>query len=301
VSAQRRDVSRGRKHRIARTALSAADSSSIRPRTLRRRAPACRRSTSRPQRRGPLASRPLCFRGCQVEPGRPSPTGRSWIAARRGCARTCGSRCAGEGGAAQGGHSVNQARENPVNGSYRQHAAADEARVPAASPVALAYVDQLTRTKGIRPERTRAVKAALDRADGIRSSQDRNAAAVADQLEALAKQLRERCSRGDRPRREPSAGAGGDAERTRGAPAPLASSLSGKNRFHLGLACLCARQKIATRAQKVFHSADFLTDGLPTHSDCGRVLRQVFVCLLGWRDSCSRIRRNSADGGPCPR
>src|SRR5439155_15031593 len=32
---------------------------------------------------------------------------------------------------------------------------------PASSPVALAYIDQLTRTKGIQPERARAVRGAL--------------------------------------------------------------------------------------------------------------------------------------------
>src|SRR6185436_8173641 len=38
---------------------------------------------------------------------------------------------------------------------------------PASTAVALAYVDQLTRSKGIQPERVRAVKAALERADGV--------------------------------------------------------------------------------------------------------------------------------------
>ena len=60
---------------------------------------------------------------------------------------------------------------------------------PAASVVALAYVDQLNRTKGITPERARAVKSALDKADGLRSSKDKNAAAVLDQLDALARQV----------------------------------------------------------------------------------------------------------------
>ena len=60
---------------------------------------------------------------------------------------------------------------------------------PASSVVARAYIDQLTRSRGIQPERARAVKAALERADGLRSGQDRNAAGVLDQLDALAKQL----------------------------------------------------------------------------------------------------------------
>jgi len=60
---------------------------------------------------------------------------------------------------------------------------------PASSMVALAYVDQLTRSRAIQPERARAVKAALDRADGLRTGQERGAAAVLDQLDALATQL----------------------------------------------------------------------------------------------------------------
>ena len=60
---------------------------------------------------------------------------------------------------------------------------------PAASAVALAYVDQLARTKAIQPDRARAVKSALDRADGMRSAQDRGAAAVLDQLDNLSAQF----------------------------------------------------------------------------------------------------------------
>jgi hypothetical protein len=60
---------------------------------------------------------------------------------------------------------------------------------PAASVVALAYVDQLTRTRAIQAERARAVKTALDRADGLRTGQEKGAAAVLDQLDALAAQL----------------------------------------------------------------------------------------------------------------
>ena len=60
---------------------------------------------------------------------------------------------------------------------------------PASSVVARAYMDQLARTKGIQPERARAVKAALERADGIRAGQEKSAAAILDQLDALAAQL----------------------------------------------------------------------------------------------------------------
>ena len=60
---------------------------------------------------------------------------------------------------------------------------------PAAMPVARAYLDQLTRSKGIQPERARAVKAAIDRADGLRTGKERGASAVLDQIDALATQL----------------------------------------------------------------------------------------------------------------
>ena len=60
---------------------------------------------------------------------------------------------------------------------------------PPSVAVARAYLDQLTRSKGVQPERARAVKAALDRADSLRTGQERGAAAVLDQLDALATQL----------------------------------------------------------------------------------------------------------------
>jgi hypothetical protein len=60
---------------------------------------------------------------------------------------------------------------------------------PAALPVARAYLDQLTRSKGIQPERARAVKAAIDRADGIRTGKERGAVEVLAQLDAVAGQL----------------------------------------------------------------------------------------------------------------
>jgi hypothetical protein len=60
---------------------------------------------------------------------------------------------------------------------------------PAYSVVARAYIDQLTRSKSIRPERGRAVTDALARADKIRSVRDKGAAAIVGELDALAAQL----------------------------------------------------------------------------------------------------------------
>jgi hypothetical protein len=60
---------------------------------------------------------------------------------------------------------------------------------PATSVVARAYIDQLTRTKGIQAERARAVRTALDRADALRSVSDKDASTVAGQLDTLAGQL----------------------------------------------------------------------------------------------------------------
>jgi len=60
---------------------------------------------------------------------------------------------------------------------------------PATSAVALAYVDQLTRSKKLAPDRVRAVKSALDKADGLRTGQEKGAPAVIEQLDALAKQI----------------------------------------------------------------------------------------------------------------
>ncbi len=67
---------------------------------------------------------------------------------------------------------------------------------PATSVVARAYVDQLTRSKGVTPARAYDVKAALDRADRLRrdistasSLYRKDAAPVAAQLDALAAQL----------------------------------------------------------------------------------------------------------------
>ena len=60
---------------------------------------------------------------------------------------------------------------------------------PSNSVVARDYLDQLARSKGLRAERSAAVKTALDRADGVRSASDRNASAVAGQLDTLASDL----------------------------------------------------------------------------------------------------------------
>ena len=60
---------------------------------------------------------------------------------------------------------------------------------PPTSVVARAYLDQLARTNGIQPSRAGAVKAALDRADRLRSGKEKSAAAVLNQLDGLAAQL----------------------------------------------------------------------------------------------------------------
>ena len=60
---------------------------------------------------------------------------------------------------------------------------------PASSTVARAYVDQLTRSHGIQPARASAVASALERVDRVRSGRDNGAAAVLDELDALAAEL----------------------------------------------------------------------------------------------------------------
>ena len=57
------------------------------------------------------------------------------------------------------------------------------------SAVARAYVDQLARTKSIDPERAKALTAAMQRAERMRSARDNGAAAVVEQLGTLATQL----------------------------------------------------------------------------------------------------------------
>jgi hypothetical protein len=60
---------------------------------------------------------------------------------------------------------------------------------PATSRVARAYLDQLTRSKGMQPERARAVTAALAQADQLEKGPDKGASGVRVQLEALAAEL----------------------------------------------------------------------------------------------------------------
>jgi hypothetical protein len=86
---------------------------------------------------------------------------------------------------------------------------------PAASPVAHAYLDQLARTQGIKPERAAAIKTALERADKVHSAKDKGAAAAAEQLKALAAQVTE----------DASAAMGRDATRLKA----LAATLSGRS------------------------------------------------------------------------
>jgi len=82
---------------------------------------------------------------------------------------------------------------------------------PATSVVARAYLDQLTRSRAIQAERAQAVNAALERADKVRSAQDKAAGPAAEQLDALAAQLE-----GDA-----AAAAGRDAVRLRSLAANL--------------------------------------------------------------------------------
>jgi hypothetical protein len=58
---------------------------------------------------------------------------------------------------------------------------------PASAPVALAYVDQLTRSKAIQADRARAVKTALEHADGLHDQ--KASLAAADQLNTIARQF----------------------------------------------------------------------------------------------------------------
>jgi hypothetical protein len=60
---------------------------------------------------------------------------------------------------------------------------------PASSVVARAYVDQLTRSKAIAPERAAAVGADLDRVDRLQTGKERGAVAILDRLTALAAQI----------------------------------------------------------------------------------------------------------------
>jgi len=68
---------------------------------------------------------------------------------------------------------------------------------PATGVVALAYVDQLTRSKALQPERARTLTAALKRVDQLRSGRDRGAAALLDQLDAQAVDLERQAGSAD--------------------------------------------------------------------------------------------------------
>ena len=57
---------------------------------------------------------------------------------------------------------------------------------PATPVVARAYIDQLTRSKGLEASRIAAIDAALSRAERVRSGKD---LAAAGEIDALAKQL----------------------------------------------------------------------------------------------------------------
>lgn len=59
---------------------------------------------------------------------------------------------------------------------------------PALPVVSRAHLDQLTRSGGIEPQRAAAIRTALNRAAGLRSGRDRNAAAILDELDRLAAQ-----------------------------------------------------------------------------------------------------------------
>jgi hypothetical protein len=60
---------------------------------------------------------------------------------------------------------------------------------PPSSVVALAYVDQLARTRAIQPASADAIRATLERADRLRNARQRGAAGVLSQLDALATQV----------------------------------------------------------------------------------------------------------------
>jgi hypothetical protein len=60
---------------------------------------------------------------------------------------------------------------------------------PAMVVVARAHVDQLARSRGIDPQRAAAIRASLNRADELRTGQERNARAVLDELDRIAAQL----------------------------------------------------------------------------------------------------------------
>jgi len=60
---------------------------------------------------------------------------------------------------------------------------------PATLAVTMAYVDQLTRSKGIQPQRAKAVRAAMDRADRTRAGSGSRAGGVVTELTSVAAEL----------------------------------------------------------------------------------------------------------------
>ena len=76
------------------------------------------------------------------------------------------------------------AQSNQFNAQYQQRIA-----WPASTIVARAYVDQLTRSNGIKAERAHAVTDVLARADKVQSRRQRGAAALAGELDAVAGRL----------------------------------------------------------------------------------------------------------------
>jgi ADP-ribosylglycohydrolase len=94
----------------------------------------------------------------------------------------------------------------------------DQTRIvwPDNSLVARAYLDQLTRSKAIQPERSRTVSELLDRADNPRN---RNAAAAVEQLGTVATDFE----------RDATTATGIDAARMRSLAATLRSRAARRN------------------------------------------------------------------------
>jgi len=76
------------------------------------------------------------------------------------------------------------ARTNELNVQQQQRVTH-----PPSSIVARAYLDQLTRSKGIQAARASALRDALDKVDGLRTGKERNAATILGELDSLATQL----------------------------------------------------------------------------------------------------------------
>jgi hypothetical protein len=91
---------------------------------------------------------------------------------------------------------------------------------PATSVVARAYLDQLSRSNGISPERATAVKGALDAAESVRTGRERNAAAVLTRLETV----------GGEVEADARAAVGRDADRLRSLAATIKSRVANLRR-----------------------------------------------------------------------